>query len=204
MYLQELLEFGQIAGLILALVPIVMGCTLFVLIVRMIIRNQQNETNKRTEVALAAIEKNPDIDVEELLKKMAPKQKSLKEKQVVLINMFATWCGPCKMEFPEMIRSYEERKDYVDVFAFSHDHENGEEWFLEWVDVLEKTVPLTQFVELFMPDKLVNEVHKVFIRTMYQNYLIRVDFMAQFRENLANMLAFLNKIKQIIEEYKQG
>ena len=80
MYLQELLEFGQIAGLILALVPIVMGCTLFVLIVRMIIRNQQNETNKRTEVALAAIEKNPDIDVEELLKKMAPKQKSLKEK----------------------------------------------------------------------------------------------------------------------------
>ena len=63
MYLQELLEFGQIAGLILALVPIVMGCTLFVLIVRMIIRNQQNETNKRTEVALAAIEKNPDIDV---------------------------------------------------------------------------------------------------------------------------------------------
>ena len=82
MYLQELLEFGQIAGLILALVPIVMGCTLFVLIVRMIIRNQQNETNKRTEVALAAIEKNPDIDVEELLKKMAPKQKSLKEKQV--------------------------------------------------------------------------------------------------------------------------
>ena len=45
---------------------------------------------------------------------------ALKEKQVVLINMFATWCGPCKMEFPEMIRSYEERKDYVDVFAFSH------------------------------------------------------------------------------------
>ena len=51
---------------------------------------------------------------------------ALKEKQVVLINMFATWCGPCKMEFPEMIRSYEERKDYVDVFAFSHDHENGD------------------------------------------------------------------------------
>ena len=82
MYLQELLEFGQIAGLILALVPIVMGCTLFVLIVRMIIRNQQNETTKRTEVALAAIEKNPGIDVEELLKKVTPKQKSLKEKLV--------------------------------------------------------------------------------------------------------------------------
>jgi hypothetical protein len=92
----------------------------------------------------------------------------------------------------------------IEEWLSEHDHENGEEWFLEWVDALEKTVPLIQFAELFMPDKLVNEVHKVFIRTMYQNYLIRVDFMAQFRENLANMLAFLNKIKQIIEEYKQG
>lgn len=92
----------------------------------------------------------------------------------------------------------------VEEWLSKHDHEIGEAWFLEWVDALEKVVPLIRFAELFMPDKLVNEVHKVFIRTMYQNYLIRVDFMAQFRENLANMLAFLNKIKQIIEEYKQG
>ena len=92
----------------------------------------------------------------------------------------------------------------VEEWLSKHDHEIGETWFLEWVDALEKVVPLIRFAELFMPDKLVNEVHKVFIRTMYQNYLIRVDFMAQFRENLANMLAFLNKIKQIIEEYKQG
>ena len=91
----------------------------------------------------------------------------------------------------------------VEEWLSKHDHEIGETWFLEWVDALEKVVPLIRFAELFMPDKLVNEVHKVFIRTMYQNYLIRVDFMAQFRENLANMLAFLNKIKQIIEEYKQ-
>ena len=91
----------------------------------------------------------------------------------------------------------------VEEWLAEHDHENGEAWFLEWVDALEKIVPLIHFAELFMPDKLVNEVYKAFIRTMYQNYLIRVDFMAQFRENLANMLAFLNKIKQIIEEYKQ-
>ena len=82
MYLQEFLQFGQVLGVILALVPIVMGCTLFVLIVRMIIRNQRNETNKRAEVAMAVIEKNPDVDVAELLKKIAPKQKSLKEKLV--------------------------------------------------------------------------------------------------------------------------
>lgn len=81
MYLQELLQFGQVVGLLLFLLPIVMGCTLFVLVIWMIIRNKKNETNKRAEVVLAAIEKNPNIDVEELLKKMAPKRKSLREKQ---------------------------------------------------------------------------------------------------------------------------
>ena len=80
MYLQELLQFGQVVGLLLFLLPIFMGCTLFVLVIWMIIRNKKNETNKRAEVVLAAIEKNPDIDAEELLKKMAPK--SLRQKQV--------------------------------------------------------------------------------------------------------------------------
>jgi hypothetical protein len=81
MYLQELLEFGQVVGLLLFLMPIVIGCTLFVIIIWMIIRNKRNETDKRTQIALAAIEKNPNIDVEELLEKMAPKRKSLREKQ---------------------------------------------------------------------------------------------------------------------------
>ena len=80
MYLQELLQFGQVVGLLLFLLPIVMGSTLFVLVIWMIIRNKKNETNKRAEVVLAAIEKNPNIDAEELLKKMAPK--SLRKKQV--------------------------------------------------------------------------------------------------------------------------
>lgn len=82
MGINGLLEFSTVIGAILFLLPLFMGCVLFFLVIWMIIRNKRNETNKRVEVALAAIEKNPDIDVEELLKKMAPKQKSLKEKQV--------------------------------------------------------------------------------------------------------------------------
>ena len=26
----------------------------------------------------------------------------LKENDLVVLNIFATWCGPCEMEFPEM------------------------------------------------------------------------------------------------------
>ena len=76
-------DFADLAAIlagIIVFVPIVLGFTLFILIVWLIIRNKRNETDKRAEVVLAAIEKNPNIDAEELLKKMAPK--SLRKKQV--------------------------------------------------------------------------------------------------------------------------
>lgn len=56
-------------------------CVVFPLtIVWMYIRKRMNETNKRTQIVLAVIEKNPDVDIQEYLKKLNPPQKSLKEK----------------------------------------------------------------------------------------------------------------------------
>jgi len=43
-------------------------------------RRRMNETNSRTQIVMAAIEKNPDMDLEELMKKITPKGKMLKEK----------------------------------------------------------------------------------------------------------------------------
>jgi hypothetical protein len=43
-------------------------------------RRKMNETNARTQIVTAAIEKNPDMDVEEILKKVSRKPKLLKEK----------------------------------------------------------------------------------------------------------------------------
>ena len=63
-----------------ALVPIACGCVLPIVAIWLGIRHSINETNKRTEILLAAIEKNPDMDIEELIKKISPKKKLLKEK----------------------------------------------------------------------------------------------------------------------------
>ncbi len=62
------------------LVPIACGCVLPIMIVWLTIRESMNKTNQRTKIVLAAIEKNPDMDIEELLRKISPKKKLLKEK----------------------------------------------------------------------------------------------------------------------------
>ena len=43
-------------------------------------RKKISEANQRTQIVLSAIEKNKETDVEDLLKKMAPQKKLLKEK----------------------------------------------------------------------------------------------------------------------------
>lgn len=44
-------------------------------------RKKINETNQRTQIVLAAIEKNAETDVEDLLKKMAPQKSSRMSRQ---------------------------------------------------------------------------------------------------------------------------
>ena len=60
--------------------PIACGCILPIVIIWLSVRQRINETNARTQIALAAIEKNPEMDIEELLKKISTKGRLLKEK----------------------------------------------------------------------------------------------------------------------------
>ena len=66
--------------LITSLVQIAICCVLPIMFVWLIVRSKMNETNQRTQIVLAAIEKNPDMDIEELLKKFSRNGKLLKEK----------------------------------------------------------------------------------------------------------------------------
>lgn len=51
-----------------------------VIIVSLVTRAKTNATNKRAEIALAAIEKNSDVNLEEFFKKMNPPRRSIKER----------------------------------------------------------------------------------------------------------------------------
>ncbi|MDO4546944.1 MAG: TlpA disulfide reductase family protein [Clostridia bacterium] len=43
----------------------------------------------------------------------------LEEKDAVIINIWATYCGPCRIEFPFMNEAYEQMKDDIEILALS-------------------------------------------------------------------------------------
>ena len=45
----------------------------------------------------------------------------LKDHDLVVLNVFATWCGPCKVEFPEMERVYQANRDRMVILSVSGD-----------------------------------------------------------------------------------
>lgn len=47
--------------------------------------------------------------------------KILEEKDMVLLNLWATWCGPCASEFPAMQEAYEQYQDKVEIIALSEE-----------------------------------------------------------------------------------
>ena len=71
------MDSDNIVGLVAI---IACGCVLPIVLDLLKTRRKMNESEARKQIVLAAIEKNKETDVEELLKKMAPKQKLLKEK----------------------------------------------------------------------------------------------------------------------------
>ena len=61
----------------------------------------------------------PDFSVTTISGERFTLSEVLKTKKAVLINFWATWCGPCISEFPLMEQAYEMYKDRVEIIALS-------------------------------------------------------------------------------------
>ena len=65
-------------------------------------RNKKHESDNRTGIVLATLEKNPNIDLEELMHKITPKSATLKENllkklmwgSVSLLSVLVFWVMP--------------------------------------------------------------------------------------------------------------
>lgn len=67
---------------------------------------------------------------------------TLAEKKMVLINIWATWCGPCRQEFPFMEAAYEANKDNVEIFALSCEPEDTDDVLADYVADMGMTFPV--------------------------------------------------------------
>lgn len=63
------------------MLPVILcGCVLPIVFIWLETRRKINESKDRMQIVTTAIEKHPEMDVEELMEKLSPKKKSLKEK----------------------------------------------------------------------------------------------------------------------------
>lgn len=82
-----------IIGLISSLTPMALGVILPTVIVWMITRARIKRDNLRKEIILAAMEKNSDFDIEEMMKKLNGPKKLLKEKLLTRLLFGSIFVG---------------------------------------------------------------------------------------------------------------
>ena len=73
-------EFGDIIK------PICIFVVLPIVLLLLYLRNRKYESEKRTEIVMAAIEKNGDIDVQEFFKNLNEPKKSVREKMILQLH----------------------------------------------------------------------------------------------------------------------
>ena len=72
----------------------------------------------------------------------------LKEKDLVVLNIFATWCGPCEMEFPEMEKTCQAHKDRMEILSLSGDPDDTMEMVADYKASHGLTFPMGRAGEL--------------------------------------------------------
>ena len=68
-------------------------------------------------------------------------------KEVTVVVLFATWCGPCEKEFPEMDAVYQKYQDKMSMIGLDVDNMDSEESAKEYADSHGLSFPIAYFPE---------------------------------------------------------
>lgn len=74
----------------------------------------------------------------------------LRTKKAVLVNFWATWCGPCVMEFPYMEEAYQAYKDQVEIIALTVEETDTDEVIRAFAKEWELSFPMASDTEAGM------------------------------------------------------
>ena len=90
-----IMNYVILNSIIKSLVPILTGGVLPIVMVWLYYRNEQLKATKRSEIVMAVIEKNPEVDVQEFLNKLNPPKLSYKEKMLKIMHYEVLWGTIC-------------------------------------------------------------------------------------------------------------
>ena len=82
-------------SIIESLVPIAIVVVFPIVMVWLYYRDEQLKATKRSEIIMAVIEKNPEVDVQEFLNKLNPPKLSYKEKMLKKMHYEVLWGTIC-------------------------------------------------------------------------------------------------------------
>ena len=82
---------------------------------------ESNSASTDTGIGLELGQAMPDFTVPLTDGTSATMSGTLKEKDLVVLNIFASWCSPCEREFPGMESVYQANKDRVEIISVSGD-----------------------------------------------------------------------------------
>ena len=82
-------------SIIESLVPIAIVVVFPIVMVWLYYRDEQLKATKRSEIIMAVIEKNPEVDVQEFLNKLNPPKLSYKEKMLKIMHYEVLWGTIC-------------------------------------------------------------------------------------------------------------
>ena len=105
--------------LIIVLVIAVLGVAGYFAI-KSFIQSKLDKVNS-IDLSVAAAQQAPDFALPLTDGSEAKLSELLQDKEVVVLNIFASWCGPCEREFPEIEKVYRKYKDKMEVVAVSGD-----------------------------------------------------------------------------------
>ena len=87
---------------------------------RALVKEQMSKVND-IHLSVAKGQEAPDFALPLTDGSEAKLSELLKDKEVVVLNIFASWCGPCEKEFPDMEKTYQKYKDKMEIVAVSGD-----------------------------------------------------------------------------------
>jgi len=88
--------------------------------------------------------------------------------KVVLLNFFATWCGPCRNELPHLAEAYKELKDDDRVIVLSVGREHTKEELTAFKEETKLDLP-------FAPDPERKMYSKFATKWIPRNYVVAPD-----------------------------